>query len=101
MGIEKHAAFYRGYQPDDRSLFPVAIVLVTLIGLWLLVYLVSAVGPPSRPVTIQSPPHSTYAVPDLRVSDRGLSTPPRDRWLVARRVSSKAICADGVDCGAV
>ena len=45
MGIEKHAAFYRGYQPDDRSLFPVAIALGTIVGLWLLVYLLSAVGP--------------------------------------------------------
>ena len=45
MGIEKHAAFYRGYQPDDRSLFPVSIALATIVALWLLVYLVSAVGP--------------------------------------------------------
>ena len=45
MGIERHAAFYRGYQPDDRSLFPVAIVLATVIALWLLVYMLSALGP--------------------------------------------------------
>jgi hypothetical protein len=67
MGIEKHAAFYRGYQPGDRSPLPVAIVLGTLIALWLLVYLVSAVGPApgpsSRAATIQSPPHSAFAVP--------------------------------------
>ncbi len=44
MGIEKHAAFYRGYQPDDRSLLPVAIILATLVALWLLVYLISVVG---------------------------------------------------------
>ncbi len=62
MGIEKHAAFYRGYQPDDRSLFPVAIVLATLVALWLLVYLVSAVGPHPGPTAVQSPPHPAYAV---------------------------------------
>ena len=60
MGIEKHAAFYRGYQPDDRSLIPVAIVLATLVAVWLLVYLLSAVG--SHPVTAQPAPHSAYAV---------------------------------------
>ncbi len=62
MGIEKHAAFYRGYQPDDRSLFPVAIVLATLVALWLLVYLVTAVGPHPRPAMAQSSAHATYAV---------------------------------------
>ncbi len=61
MGIEKHAAFYRAYQPDDRSLFPVAFVLATLVALWLLIYLVSAVGPQSDPAAVQSPPHPTYA----------------------------------------
>lgn len=58
MGIEKHADFYRGYQPDDRSLFPVAIVLATAVGLWALVYLLSAVGPHSEttvfPAKLQS-----------------------------------------------
>ncbi len=62
MGIEKHAAFYRGYQPDDRSRIPVAVVLATLVALWLLVYLVSAVGPLLGPVTAKSPPHPAYAV---------------------------------------
>ncbi len=62
MGIEKHAAFYRGYQPDDRSLFPVAMVLATLVALWLLVYLVSSVRPQSGAATARSSPHSAYAV---------------------------------------
>ncbi len=61
MGIEKHAAFYRGYQPDDRSLIPVAIVLATLVALWLLVYLVSVLGPQPRQATAHSPPHSAHA----------------------------------------
>ncbi len=61
MGIEKHAAFYRGYQPDDRSAFPVAIVLATMVALWLLVYLVSAVGPHGNPETAKSP-HPSYVV---------------------------------------
>ena len=58
MGIEKHAAFYRAYQPDDRSLFPVAIVLATLVALWLLVYLISAVGP--APNAHQASAHSAH-----------------------------------------
>jgi uncharacterized membrane-anchored protein len=62
MGIEKYAAFYRGYQPDDRSLFPVAIVLGMLVALWLLVYLVSAVGPRSGNAGVQPLPHSAQAV---------------------------------------
>jgi hypothetical protein len=61
MGIEKHAAYYRGYQPDDRSVFPVAIVLATTVALWLLVYLVSTVGPHGKPETAKSP-HPSYAV---------------------------------------
>ncbi len=62
MGIEKHAAFYRGYQPGDGSLLPLAIVLCTLVALWLLVYLVSAVGPQPKPGAVASTQHSSYAV---------------------------------------
>ena len=43
--IDKHADFYRGYSADDRTLAPVAGVLVTAIAVWLLFYLVSLVGP--------------------------------------------------------
>ncbi len=57
----KHAAFYRGYQPDDRSLFPVAIALATIVALWLLVYLVSAAGPHGKPEAAKSP-HPSDAV---------------------------------------
>ena len=58
MGIEKHAAYYRGYQPDDRSVLPVAIVLATMVALWLLVYLISAVGPAQK----AKEAHPAYAV---------------------------------------
>jgi hypothetical protein len=44
--IEKQAAFYRGYLVDDRSLAPLTTALATIIGLWLLVYIMSAVGGP-------------------------------------------------------
>ena len=61
MGIEKHAEYYRGYQPDDRSIWPVAIVLATMVALWLLVYLIAAVGPqPAEPTAAKSP-QSSYA----------------------------------------
>ncbi len=43
-GIEKQAAFYRAYLIDDRSLAPLATAWATIVGLWLLVYLVSAIG---------------------------------------------------------
>ena len=43
-GIEKQAAFYRAYLIDDRSLAPLATALAVIVGLWLLVYLVGAVG---------------------------------------------------------
>ena len=62
MGIERHAAFYRGYQPDDRSLFPVAMVLATIVALWLLVYMVSALGPHTSTVAVQRSPHAAFAV---------------------------------------
>jgi hypothetical protein len=42
--IEKQAAFYRGYLPDDRSLVPLIIVLTTWAVLWLLEYAVNAVS---------------------------------------------------------
>jgi len=45
-GIEKQAAFYRGYLIDDRSLAPLTTALAAIVSLWLLVYLVSAVGGP-------------------------------------------------------
>jgi hypothetical protein len=48
-GIEKHAAFYRAYLADDRSLASVAGVLVTVVAVWLLFYLVSLVGPQPGP----------------------------------------------------
>ena len=62
MGIEKDADFYRAYQPDSRSLIPVTVVLASLVALWLLVYLVSAVGPLPAPATAASPQHPAYAV---------------------------------------
>jgi hypothetical protein len=43
-GIEKQAAFYRGYLIDDRSLAPLATALATIVGLSFLLYLVCAIG---------------------------------------------------------
>ncbi len=45
-GIEKQAVFYRGYLIDDRSLTPLTIALATIVGLWFVVYLVSAIAGP-------------------------------------------------------
>lgn len=43
--IEKDAAYYRAYLPDERSLVPVAILLANIVAVWLLFYLVSVIGP--------------------------------------------------------
>ena len=43
-GIEKQAAFYRGYLPDDRSLVALTVLLSTTVTLWLLVYLMDVAG---------------------------------------------------------
>ena len=61
-GIEKHAEYYRGYLTHDRSLIPLTIALVAVVALWLLIYLVSAVGPQPRSRTAQSAPHAYTAV---------------------------------------
>ena len=47
-GFEKYAAYYRGYLADDRRLPSVIGVLLSAIALWLLVYLVSLIGPASE-----------------------------------------------------
>ena len=56
-GIAKHAAFYRAYLSDDRSLPQVAVLLATIVALWLLNYLLSGVGPLPKVETAQSLPH--------------------------------------------
>jgi hypothetical protein len=43
--IEKFAAYYRAYQPHERSLVPVAMLLANLLAIWLLLYLVSLIDP--------------------------------------------------------
>jgi hypothetical protein len=45
-GIERQAAFYRGYLIDDRSLTPLTTALAAIVGVWLLVYLVGGIGGP-------------------------------------------------------
>ncbi len=54
-GIEKQAAYYRGYLPDDRSLFPLTILLTASVALWLIVYLVGgAAGDPQAAAAARS-----------------------------------------------
>ncbi len=48
-GVEKRAGFYRGYLTDDRSFIPLTIVLGLTVAIWLLVYLIGAVGHPYKP----------------------------------------------------
>jgi hypothetical protein len=48
-GIEKQAAFYRGYLVDDRGLAALTTALATIVGLWLLVYVVGAIAPLAGP----------------------------------------------------
>jgi hypothetical protein len=67
-GIEKQAAYYRGYLPHQRSVIPLAIALVTVIALWLLIYLISGVDPQARPETAQSAVHTPAVVISRPVS---------------------------------
>lgn len=54
-GYEKHAEYYRAYLTEERSLIPLTVVLATIVAVWLLVYLVAAVGPaPSQRVVTPS-----------------------------------------------
>jgi hypothetical protein len=50
-GIAKQAAFYRGYQADERNLVPLTILLAAAVPLWLLVYLVGVAGDAPQAVT--------------------------------------------------
>ena len=52
-GIEKQAAFYRAYLIDDRSVAPLTVAWATIVALWLLVYLVSAIGRHAKPQTAE------------------------------------------------
>jgi hypothetical protein len=48
-GFERDAEFYRGYLPAHRSVFSMAITLAMIAAIWLLVYLVAAIGPAPPP----------------------------------------------------
>jgi hypothetical protein len=61
-GIEKHADYYRAYLPHQRSLIPLTIALATVIALWLLLYLVSAVDPAPTRQTGRSAAHAATLV---------------------------------------
>jgi hypothetical protein len=50
-GIERHAAFYRGYLIDDQSLAPLTVALATTVALWSLVYLVGCFAPLAKQPT--------------------------------------------------
>jgi hypothetical protein len=43
-GIEKQAAFTRGYLPGDRSLAPLTVLVSTTVALWLILYLICVAG---------------------------------------------------------
>lgn len=49
-GFDDNANFYRGYLPERRELMSLAITLMTIVAMWLLVYLVAAIGPTPAPV---------------------------------------------------
>jgi hypothetical protein len=50
-GIERHAAFYRGYLTDDQSLAPLTVALATIVALWSLVYIVGCFAPLAKQPT--------------------------------------------------
>jgi hypothetical protein len=66
-GIEKQAAFYRAYLIDDRSVAPLMVAWATIVALWLLVYLVGAIGLNAQPQTAEPAVQaSTLASRNLR-----------------------------------
>ena len=67
--VEKHAAFYRGYLTDDRSVASVAAVLATAVAVWLLFYLVSLVGPQPDPRVMRLAPHAAVMTTSGRSSE--------------------------------
>jgi hypothetical protein len=87
-GIQKQAAFYRGYLPDDRSLVPLTIALATSIALWLIVYVVGAVGgvPQNEGAAVAG---SACLVRDPRVAD---SLPHTPRLPLCRETAESPGC---------
>jgi hypothetical protein len=65
--IEKQARYYQGYLADKRSLIPVTILLATAVAIWVLAYLITSIGNPSRPHKRWSPPPSASAILQRRV----------------------------------
>ncbi len=61
-GIEKHVEYYRAHLPHDRSAIPLTIALATIVALWLLIYLVCAVGPQPKWQPGQSAAHPSAVV---------------------------------------
>jgi hypothetical protein len=58
--IEDQATFYRGYLLGDCSPAPLASALATIVGLWLLVYLVGAIaGPEANQEIVQVATHTS------------------------------------------
>ena len=89
--IEKHAAFYRGYLADDRSLAAVAMVLLTAVAFWLIIYLVSLAGA-LRLVVLEKPGSAIVvyvaqksAPPRLQVASRGHATRVAQQTVVASK----------------
>jgi hypothetical protein len=66
--ISKQAAFYRAYLPHDRSLIPTTVVLGAVFAVWVLLYLVSAVGPQQEQQTAQAGARTAAALVSQPVS---------------------------------
>ena len=67
-GIEKQADHYHGFLVPDRGLAPLAMALATIVALWILVYVVSAIcGPEANQQMIEVA--AAHALP-------GASQPP-------------------------
>jgi hypothetical protein len=87
-GIEKQAAFYRGYLPDDRSLVPLTVLLSTTLALWLLVYLVAAVAEPRQDAGAARFASVTF------IRDRPFANSPIPRDISARTFPRCSAIAD-------
>ncbi len=79
-GIEKQAAFYRGYLTDERSLVPLTIILASVVALWLFVYLVAAVA------EVRQDEGAWRAAPVTFIRDRPAASLPIGRDAAAPRL---------------
>jgi hypothetical protein len=94
-GIEKQAAFYRGYLPDDRSLVALTVILSMTIALLLLVYLMDVAAEASQGAASFDPQGRSCSL------EIGLQKKNRNDWSVVLGGSGRRRVASAEDASPV